>query len=56
MNRDRQSDKPNDPRPFGLHLHRVDAVTPDAIDNVCHELFVLAMEHNGEYDGWEASA
>jgi hypothetical protein len=38
---------------FGLQAHRVDGVSQKAIDSVCHELFTLAQEHDGNYDGWE---
>ena len=38
--------------PFAVGLLRVDAADPDTIDNVTFELFELAREHDGEYEGW----
>jgi hypothetical protein len=45
--------KPGQVRPLGLELHRIDSVAPKAIDAVCFELFTLAKENSGAYDGWE---
>jgi regulator of RNase E activity RraB len=45
--------KPDAKRPLGLQLHRVDSVAPNAIDAVSLDLFTLAKENSGEYDGWE---
>jgi regulator of RNase E activity RraB len=42
-------------RPFGIILHRNQAVTSDLIDEVVIELFRLARHHGAEYDGWETS-
>ncbi len=39
--------------PLGLQLYRVDSIGPNAIDNICIDLLNLAIEHSGEYDGWE---
>lgn len=38
--------------PFSIGLLRVDAVDPETIDHVTFELFELAEEYHGEYDGW----
>ncbi len=38
--------------PLAVGLLRVDAVDGETIDNVTFELFELAQQHNGEYDGW----
>jgi regulator of RNase E activity RraB len=42
-------------RPFGITIHRDQAVTSDLIDEAVIELFRLANHHGGEYDGWETS-
>jgi hypothetical protein len=42
--------------PWGIQAHRVDSVNPGDIGPVCHQLFVLAMEQHGEYDGLETQA
>ena len=39
--------------PLGLQVHRIDAVVPPAINDLCFELFTLAQQSYGEYDGWE---
>jgi uncharacterized protein (TIGR01619 family) len=39
--------------PFGLCIVRFQAVNPVEIDNAVIELFRLAKEHRGDYDGWE---
>jgi hypothetical protein len=49
----RRDDKPDDPRPFPLHVHRIDPVDQPALDDVVYELFSLAKPHDGEYAGWE---
>lgn len=38
--------------PFAVGLLRIDAVDPDTIDEITFELFDLAQQHNGEYEGW----
>jgi len=38
---------------FGIQLTRTDHVDFDSINDVTLELFRLAQEFNGEYDGWE---
>ena len=38
--------------PFSVGLLRVDAVDPETIDNITYELFELAKQHDGEYEGW----
>ena len=38
--------------PFSVGLLRVDSVDPETIDRITFELFELAEQHNGEYDGW----
>lgn len=38
--------------PYSIGLLRVDAVDGETIDRITFELFDLANEHNGEYDGW----
>lgn len=40
-------------RPFGIIIHRDQAVTSDLIDEAVIELFRLANHHGAEYDGWE---
>ena len=37
---------------FAVGLLRVDAVDPETIDRVTFELFDLARQHDGEYEGW----
>ena len=41
--------------PFALGLLRVDSVDAETIDRVTFELFELAQEHQGEYEGWGSS-
>lgn len=41
------------PRPYGLTIARVTTVDYTTINNVVLELFDLAQECNGDYDGWE---
>lgn len=38
--------------PFAVGLIRVDAVDAETIDRITFELFELAQEHGGEYEGW----
>jgi hypothetical protein len=38
---------------FGLQLTRTDAVDLDSIHAVTAALTLLALEHEGQYDGWE---
>ncbi len=40
-------------RPYKLHISRNDKVTPDATDQYIIELWGIANECNGVYDGWE---
>lgn len=42
-------------RPFGIIIHRDQAMTSDLIDEAVIELFRLAKHHGAEYDGWETS-
>lgn len=42
-------------RAYGLTVGRVNAVDFTTINNVVLELFDLAIEYNGDYDGWETS-
>jgi hypothetical protein len=37
---------------FGLQVHRIDPVDANAVQAVCHELFTLAAEHEGDYEVW----
>lgn len=41
--------------PYKLHISRVDCVDQNSVDNYALELWQLAQESNGEYDGWETS-
>jgi uncharacterized protein (TIGR01619 family) len=38
--------------PFNVGLLRVDAVDAETIDRITFELFELARQHDGEYEGW----
>ena len=38
--------------PYSVGLQRVSAVELDVIDEITFELFDLAQEHDGDYDGW----
>jgi uncharacterized protein (TIGR01619 family) len=38
--------------PYGVSLQRVSPVDWDTIDEITFELFDLAREHNGDYEGW----
>jgi regulator of RNase E activity RraB len=39
--------------PFSLIITRLDSVTHNDINDITAELFDLAEEHDGIYDGWE---
>ena len=41
--------------PYGVTIQRIDHIDWDSINEVTLELFELANEHGGEYDGWETS-
>lgn len=41
--------------PFGVTLERIDRVDWDSINQATLELFWLAQETSGNYDGWETS-
>lgn len=41
--------------PFGIHIARTDHVDYQSINSVTLELFRLAREHEGDYDGWETA-
>ena len=41
--------------PYGARVHRVDAVDLAHIHDVVVTLVGLAMEHEGDYDGWETA-
>ncbi len=47
-----QSDSADDDLPFSVSLQREHAVDWETIDKVTFELFDLAREHEGEYEGW----
>lgn len=38
--------------PYGVSLQRVSAVDWDTIEDITIELFEMAQEHGGEYEGW----
>ena len=38
--------------PFAVGLIRVDSVDAETIDRITFELFELARQHDGEYEGW----
>lgn len=40
--------------PFAVGLLRVDSVDPETVDRITFELWELAGQHNGEYEGWGA--
>lgn len=44
--------EPDCETPFSVGLQRVSAVEFDIIDEMTFELFDLAMENNGDYEGW----
>lgn len=41
--------------PYKLHISRVDNVDYNSVDEYVLELFEIATECNGDYDGWETS-
>ena len=49
---DELNDTENEPS-FGVQLTRVHAVDRNTIDAITLEIFDLAEEHSGRYDGWE---
>lgn len=38
--------------PYSVGLLRVDAVDPETVDRITFELWELAQQNHGEYDGW----
>jgi regulator of RNase E activity RraB len=50
-----ESDDPEAERPYGVTLERIDRVDRDSINEVTLDLFDLAQELGGEYDGWETT-
>jgi uncharacterized protein (TIGR01619 family) len=44
--------EPESEYPYSVGLIRIDSVDAETIDQVTFELFELAQEHDGEYDGW----
>lgn len=40
---------------FGARVHRIDVVELEHIHEVVMTLFRLAVQHDGDYDGWETS-
>ena len=40
-------------QPYGICVSRTHSVKPDVIDSVVLELFRMAKEYRGNYDGWE---
>jgi regulator of RNase E activity RraB len=48
-------DDPETPYPFSVMLERIDHVDFNSINDVTIQLFRLAQEFNGDYDGWETS-
>jgi uncharacterized protein (TIGR01619 family) len=42
-----------DGKPFQLHISRVDKITPGSADAYILDLWQLAHDCNGDYDGWE---
>jgi uncharacterized protein (TIGR01619 family) len=49
-----ESEDLNEEFPYGIQITRDQSVTPAKIDDAVLELFRLAKELDGEYDGWEA--
>lgn len=45
----------DDRKPFQLHISRFDKVTSEAVNEYTIDLWQLAQDFNGEYDGWETS-
>jgi regulator of RNase E activity RraB len=50
-----ESDNSAAEHPYGVTLERVDHVDWNSINEATLELFRLAQEVNGDYDGWETS-
>lgn len=50
-----KSDDPEAEHPYGVTLERIDRVDWDSINEATLELFRLAQEVSGHYDGWETS-
>jgi uncharacterized protein (TIGR01619 family) len=48
------SAQPEEDRPYGLTTMKIQGITLTEIDNTVIELFRLAKNANGFYDGWEA--
>lgn len=48
-----ETEKQDGERAFALRITRDQGVTPGEIDDAVIELFRLAGQHNGDYDGWE---
>lgn len=49
----KNNEDPDSDYPYGVNLKRVSAVDWDTIDEITFELFDLAREYGGDYDGWE---
>ena len=52
---DKDYDKKLGKLPYRLHIKRIDKVDWDSVDYYVIQLWKLATECNGEYDGWETS-
>jgi regulator of RNase E activity RraB len=50
-----ESEAEGDEYPYMLHITRVDDVGFDCIDECVLPLWELAIEYNGNYDGWETA-
>jgi len=50
-----KSDDPKAEHPYGVTLERIDRVDWNSINEATLELFRLAQEVSGDYDGWETS-
>jgi hypothetical protein len=50
-----ESDDSAAENPYGVTLERIDPVDWDSINEATLELFRLARDVNGDYDGWETS-
>lgn len=48
-------DRESSDRPYSLHIARVDKVDIDSVNDYILNLWELAEECNGDYDGWETS-
>ncbi|MEZ0224687.1 MAG: ribonuclease E inhibitor RraB [Alphaproteobacteria bacterium] len=49
----KETDTPDHEKRYGIRINRVDLPSYDGIDTVTLPLFRLALEFEGEYDGWE---